>query len=98
MKLNEKLKNERKSHKISQEALAEKMGVSRASVSAWESGIRIPSIKFLLMYTEIFSLEPDFFKEQNAVIDTSQLNTLGIIKLQEFCNFLLTKEEFRKTP
>ena len=38
MKFGDNLRNLRKSKKISQERLAEKVGVSRQSVSKWERG------------------------------------------------------------
>ena len=37
--LNEKLLKARKERGISQEALAEKLGVSRQAVSKWETGV-----------------------------------------------------------
>ncbi len=39
MKFGENLYNLRKKQKISQEKLAEKIGVSRQSVSKWENGV-----------------------------------------------------------
>ena len=39
MKFGENLKQIRKTKKISQEELAEKLGVSRQSVSKWETGV-----------------------------------------------------------
>ena len=39
MKFGENLKKLRKSKKLSQETLAEKMNVSRQSVSKWETGL-----------------------------------------------------------
>lgn len=42
MKFGENLKKLRKSKKLSQESLAEKIGVSRQSVSKWECGLSFP--------------------------------------------------------
>ena len=39
MKFGENLKNIRKQKNISQEELAEKLGVSRQSISKWETGV-----------------------------------------------------------
>ena len=44
MKFGENLKLIRKSKKISQEDLADKLGISRQSVSKWETGENYPSM------------------------------------------------------
>ena len=50
----ENLKNIRKSKNISQEYLAEKLGVSRQSVSNWETGENFPSMNNIMCLCEIF--------------------------------------------
>lgn len=42
MNLSENLKKIRKDNNLSQEQLADKLGVSRQSVSKWESGLSFP--------------------------------------------------------
>lgn len=54
MKFGENLKNIRKSKNISQEYLAEKLGVSRQSVSKWETGENFPSMNNIMCLFEIF--------------------------------------------
>lgn len=54
MKFGENLKNIRKSKNISQEYLAEKLGVSRQSVSKWETGENFPSMNNIMCLCEIF--------------------------------------------
>ena len=54
MKFGENLKNIRKSKNISQEYLAEKLGVSRQSVSKWETGENFPSMSNIMCLCEIF--------------------------------------------
>ena len=44
MNLSENLKKIRKEHNLSQEQLAEKLNVSRQSVSKWESGQAYPEM------------------------------------------------------
>ena len=44
MKLSNNLKNIRKENNLSQEQLAEKLGVSRQAVSKWESGQSYPEM------------------------------------------------------
>lgn len=54
MKFGENLKNLRKAKKLSQEELAEKMRVSRQSVSKWETGDAYPEMNNLLELCKIF--------------------------------------------
>lgn len=52
MKFGDNLRNLRKSKKISQERLAEKVGVSRQSVSKWERGEAYPEMNEIELYGE----------------------------------------------
>lgn len=54
MKFSENLYNLRKRNKMSQEKLAEKIGVSRQSVSKWENGTAYPEINRILELCKIF--------------------------------------------
>lgn len=54
MRFGENLKNLRKAKKLSQEELAEKMRVSRQSVSKWETGDAYPEMNNLLELCKIF--------------------------------------------
>ncbi len=54
MKFGENLKNIRKLRKISQEDLAERLGVSRQSVSKWETGENYPSMTNIMCLCTIF--------------------------------------------
>ncbi len=104
MKLCEKLKNERLSRKVTQTALASKLGISRSTLSAWESGKRTPSVEFLRKYAEIFSLDSNFFSEEKqnsyplikTTLDLTILNYKGIKKMQEFYETLINNEEYLK--
>ena len=55
MKFGENLKKLRKSKKMSQEKLAEKIGVSRQSVSKWETGEAYPEMNNILILCKIFN-------------------------------------------
>ncbi len=54
MKFGDNLKRVRKIRKISQEELAEKLGVSRQSVSKWETGENYPSMTNIMCLCSIF--------------------------------------------
>jgi len=59
MKFYEKLQKLRKEKGLSQEELAEMLGVSRQSVSKWESGVTYPETEKLLIISEIFGVTLD---------------------------------------
>ncbi|QGQ93895.1 XRE family transcriptional regulator [Paenibacillus psychroresistens] len=55
----EKLKNERKNKGWSQEELAEKLFVSRQSVSKWENDQNYPSIEIIIKVSDLFGVTID---------------------------------------
>ena len=55
MKFGDNLRNLRKSKKLSQEELSEKVGVSRQSISKWESGAAYPEMNNMLILCKIFN-------------------------------------------
>ena len=65
MNLSDNLKKIRKDNNLSQEALAEKLGVSRQSVSKWESGLAYPEMDKVLQLCEMFNLNIDELLNQN---------------------------------
>lgn len=64
MNFAEKLKNARKNAGMSQEALAEKLGVSRQAVTKWETNRGIPDIDNLIVISNLFGISVDEFVSQ----------------------------------
>ena len=60
MKLNEKIFYCRRKAGLSQEALAEELGVSRQAVSKWETGDAVPEIGKLLALAKTFDVTTDW--------------------------------------
>ena len=60
MILADKIIENRKKNGWSQEELAEKLGVSRQSVSKWESAQAIPDMKKILQLSEVFGVSTDY--------------------------------------
>ena len=60
MILSEKIYMLRKKKGWSQEELAERLGVSRQSVSKWESGASLPDLNRVLELSRIFQVTTDF--------------------------------------
>jgi len=67
MKLNEKIYHCRKKAGYSQEALAEKIGVSRQAISKWETGEAAPEISKLPLLAKTFGVTADWLlSEEDA--------------------------------
>ena len=60
MKFNEKLVRLRKSEGYTQEALAEKLGVSRQAVARWEAGETTPDMGSLVGICQVFGVSADY--------------------------------------
>ena len=59
MIFSERLKEEREKRNWSQNDLAEKLHVSRQSVSKWETGKNYPSIEIIIHLSDLFSITID---------------------------------------
>ena len=59
MKFSEKLENLRKSKGMSQEALAQKLNVTRQTVSKWELDQTTPDMNKLIEISKIFEISLD---------------------------------------
>ena len=57
MIFSERLKEEREKRNWSQNDLAEKIHVSRQSVSKWETGKNYPSIEIIIHLSDLFGMQ-----------------------------------------
>lgn len=60
MEFSEKLMTLRKQAGLSQEQLADRLGVTRQSVSKWESGAAFPELVKLISLSELFGISVDY--------------------------------------
>lgn len=54
MNLAEKLQFLRNKNRLSQEELAERLGISRQAISKWESGQAAPDLKKLIIIADLY--------------------------------------------
>ena len=66
MKLSEKILYCRKKAMLSQEALAERIGVSRQAISKWETGEATPEVTKLLQLAQTFGVTTDWLLSEDA--------------------------------
>ena len=67
MTISEKISNLRKEKGLSQETFAEALGVSRQSVSKWESGSALPDTDKIIAMSELFGVSTDYLLKDDAV-------------------------------
>ena len=60
MILADKIINERKKNGWSQEELAERLSVSRQSVSKWEGAQSVPDLQKVIQMAELFGVTTDY--------------------------------------
>lgn len=83
MELHEKLKNARTEKNISQKEAADKIGVSRQTLSSWETGKTYPDIASLISLSDLYRVSLDALlkedKKTSAYVDYVD-KAIGVIK------------------
>ena len=76
MNFGEKLRVLRTSQKLTQQQLAERLGVAKSVVSYYESGDRYPSYDVLVKIARIFHITTDYLLdiEKTRILDVSDLS------------------------
>lgn len=67
MTLGEKIQKLRKQQGLSQEALAEKVTVTRQTISKWELNQSTPDLDFIAQLSEIFSVTSDYLIKEDMI-------------------------------
>lgn len=82
MEFSEKLLTLRKAKDLTQEQLAEKLNVSRQSVSKWESGQAVPELDKIVAMSVVFDVTTDYLLKSSEIDDLS-VKTEMLEKQQE---------------
>ena len=74
--IGERIKDLREKLNMTQTALARRLGLSRSAVNAWEMGMSIPSVPYLLQLSELFRVSVDYLlgRSQREMVDISDLS------------------------
>lgn len=72
----DKIKLLRENAGLSQKSLADKLGITRSSVNAWELGISVPSTQYIVELANLFKVSTDYLLDvdRSKAIDVSGLN------------------------
>lgn len=100
MTIAEKIKQLRKDNNMTQEDLAEKINVSRQTISKWETNIAIPDADNIVAISKLFNITTDELldykvqtvqKKKQFIIDMAVL-LFGIIGFIVFAILLMTNQ------
>lgn len=84
MKFGEKLIRLRRKNGMSQEQLAAEIGITRQSVSKWESGSTLPELAKLIVISELFDVSVDYLVKDSMEEDFSgDMYSMGNTRLEE---------------
>ena len=76
----------RKEKKITQEQLAEKLGVARRTISRWETGSNLPDIDFLIELSDLYEVDLREILDgarKNEMLDQETKETVKCYPLQD---------------
>lgn len=94
MSLSKKIYELRKSSNLSQEQLAEKVNVSRQSISKWESGETVPEIERVVELSKVFNVSTDYLLLSSEVEELAN-KTIQLEKQQEDLRMEIQKQHER---
>lgn len=95
MDFNDKLLTLRKSKDLTQEQLAERLDVSRQSVSKWESGQAVPELDKIIALSNIFDVTTDYLLKPSE-IDELSVKTQILEQQQKALEYTIQKKERKK--
>ena len=97
MEFKEKLQLLRTNMKLSQEELANRLDISRQSITKWENGQSFPDIQNLIQLSEIFKVSIDRLVKETHISRVkmkscrhSLVPTISVMKLVITCIWILT--------
>lgn len=88
MRIHEKLHLLRKQNGLSQEQLADKLGIARQTVSKWETGQAVPEINALILLSELYGITIDRMVKEDDECNLT-LNKKAAVELGEIIPFLV---------
>ncbi|MEA4994312.1 MAG: helix-turn-helix transcriptional regulator [Oscillibacter sp.] len=94
MSLSKKIYELRKANNLSQEQLAEKVSVSRQSISKWESGETTPEIERIIELSKVFNVSTDYLLLSSEVEELTN-RTEQLEKQQEDLRMEVQKQQIK---
>lgn len=91
----DRIKLLRHSYNLSQVQLAEKLKVSKQTVSNWENNNILPSVEMLISIASFFSVPTDYLLEldHRSYLETTVLSSEQLAHVQQIINDIITAKK-----
>lgn len=99
IKIAENIRNLRKNHNLTQEHLAEALGVTVGAVYKWEAGLSIPEIKLIMEMADFFEISIDTllgYEQQNGNIEDRVVRIKQYVLEKDFEEAVIESEKALK--
>lgn len=93
MRLSEKIMDLRKRSGWSQEELADRLGISRQSVSKWETGESTPDIDKIIRMSELWNVSTDYLLKEEEALEQKSSQRRRQVSPEESEDFLALSRE-----
>ncbi len=92
----DKIKMLREKRGITQSELANRLGITRSGVNAWEMGISVPSTQYIVLLAKFFDVSTDYLLDlpNTATISVEGLTEREIASLVEVVQCYKNKNAF----
>lgn len=93
--ISHRLKALRERNHYTQTEIAERLGITRSSVNAWELGISVPSTKYVVELARLFSVSADYILEieHDTALDLSGLDEDSIQILTDMAAYMRKRQD-----
>lgn len=96
--LGDVIKELRIAHSLNQVQLADKLDVSKQTVSNWENNNILPSIEMLIKLSRFFSVTTDYLLEldHRNYIEVTGLSATHLVHIQQIINDISEKQKNKR--
>lgn len=89
MEISKCIKDARQKNNISQESLSEQLGVSRQTISSWETGKSYPDIVSVIKMSDIFNISLDKMLKEDTKLVSNMQEKMDTVKSNKFIIFTI---------
>ena len=90
----DRIRDLRELHNMTQSDTAKKLGITRSSVNAWEMGISVPSVRYIVQLARLFHVSADYILgiEHEMTLDISGLDEESVKVLTGMVQYMLGRQ------